>query len=216
MDREITYDKPREKLQKKGIAALTNAELLQVLIGSGNAQMSVVKIARKTLKVLSKYGSDISLDQLSTIPGFGIARSSVILASFELASRYPMVRRQLTINTEDKQRALFMELSQSRQVSLVYTTLDGGKGLIAKRMAVIDSASHPSLLLRDIFSHVVTDNAAGILVAIGSSDHTLEPSLFELSLARDINSMAQLFIVTVHAIVLVNSGGDKSLRSEIW
>lgn len=214
MDRVTTYDKPREKLQKKGIAALTNTELLQVLIGSGNAQISAIKIARKTLKILSKFGSAISLDQLSNISGFGIARSSVILASFELASRYPAARQQPTINTEDKQRALFVELSQSRQVSLVYTTLDGGKGLITKRMVVIDSASHP-LLLRDIFSHVVTDKAAGLLVAIGSSDHSLEPSLFELSLVRDINNMAQLFIVTVHAIVLVNSGGEKSLSCEI-
>ena len=215
MDRDSTYDKPREKLQKKGIAALTNTELLQVLIGSGNAQLSAVKIARKTLKILSKFGSAISLNQLSNIPGFGIARSSVILASFELASRYPTVRRQLTINTEDKRRALFIDLSQSRLVSLVYTTLDGGKGLIAKRTIVIDSVSHASLL-RDIFSHVVTDNAAGLLLAIGSSNHTLELSLRELSLVKDINSMAQLFVVTVTAMVLVNSEGEKSLKSEIW
>lgn len=214
MDRVTTYDKPREKLQKKSIAALTNTELLQILIGSGNAQISAIKIARKTLKILSKFGSAISLDQLLNIPGFGIARSSVILASFELASRYPTVRRQPTINSEDKQRALFKELSQSRLVSLVYTTLDGGKGLIAKRMVVIDSASHLSLL-RDIFSHVVTDKAAGLVVAIGSSDHSLDPSLFELSLVKDINNIAQLFIVTVHAIVLVNSGGEKSLSCEI-
>ena len=216
MDKEFMYDRPREKLQKKGVAALTNIELLQLLIGSGNAQLSAIKIARKALKVLSKYGSDCSLEQLVDTPGLGIARSAVILASFELASRYPMVRRQMTINTEDEQRALFTELSQTRQVSLVYTTLDGGKGLIAKRIAAIDVTSRPSLLLRDIFSHVVTDNAAGLLVAIGSRNHTLEPSLFELSLARDINNMAQLFIVTVHAIVLVNSGGYKSLRGEIW
>jgi len=210
------YDRPREKLQHKGVASLTNLELLQVLIGSGNGQLSAVKIARKTLRLLSKYGSELTLRQLVAVSGLGVARASLIMASFELSGRYPMLRKQQVIDTEDKQRALYAEVAEANSMTLVYVTLDGGKRLIAQRSVAIDAGLHPAAMLRDIFAHVVTDHAAGVFVAWGYREHTLEPSVFELSLARDITAMAQLFIVTLHGMLLVSAAGERSLRGEAW
>jgi DNA repair protein RadC len=216
MEYGVSYDRPREKLHKKGAAALTNAELLQVLIGSGNAQASVTRIARKALKQLTKYGNAISYELLLEVTGLGPARASQIVAAFELASRYPMSNKQLTIDTNEKARGLFVELSLSHTSRLVYLTLDGAKRLIAKRSVKISDSTHPSELLRSVFSNVVTDQAAGIMIAIGHAHHSLDPSMFELSLARDLNGMAQLFIVTIHDLVLMNKDTERSLRSESW
>jgi len=216
MEYGISYDRPREKLQKKGAAALTNAELLQILIGSGTAQASVTRIARKALKQLTKYGTAISHDLLLEVTGLGPARASQIVAAFELASRYPMSNKQLTIDTNEKAKGLLVELTISRSPRLVYLTLDGARRLIAKRSIKINESTHPSELLRGVFSHVVTDQAAGILIAIGHAHHSLDPSMFELSLARDLNGMAQLFIVSIHDLVLMNKNSERSLRSESW
>jgi DNA repair protein RadC len=216
MRAEIAYDRPREKLQKKGVAALSSAELLQILIGSGTVQASVGRIARKVLKQLAKYGNNVSLDLLLEITGLGPARASQIVAAFELASRYPMSNKQLTIDTHEKARGLYIELSLLNTPRLVYLTLDGAKRLIAKRSMKIGDSTHPSELLRGIFSNIVTDQAAGVMIAMGHSRHTLDPSMFELSLARDLNGMAQLFIVTIHDLVLMNKEGERSLRSESW
>lgn len=216
MEYGISDDRPREKLQKKGAAALTNVELLQILIGSGTAQASVTRIARKALKQLTKHGNAISHDLLLEVTGLGPARASQIVAAFELASRYPISNKQLTIDTNEKARGLLVELSLVHTPRLVYLTLDGAKRLIAKRSIRIHEASHPSELLREVFSHVVTDQAAGIIIAIGSASHSLDPSMFELSLARDLNGMAQLFIVTIHDLLLMNKNGERSLRSESW
>ena len=216
MEQGVSYDRPREKLQKKGAAALSNIELLQVLIGSGNAQASVTRIARKVLKQLSKHGNGISHDVLMEIVGLGPARVSVIMAAFELASRYPVSNKQLTIDTEEKARGLFVELTISSSPRLIYLTMDGAKRLIAKRSIRITDSTHPSGLLRGIFSNVVTDQAAGVMIAIGYSNHSLDPSMFELTLARDLNGMANLFIVTIHGLSLMSKVGDRSLRSESW
>jgi len=216
MENGLSYDRPREKLQKKGAASLTNAELLQILIGSGAAQANVTRIARKVLKQLTKYGNTISHDLLLEVTGLGPARASQIVAAFELASRYPISRKQLTIDANDKARGLLVELSLVHSPRLVYLTLDGAKRLIAKRSIRINDATHPSELLRAVFSNVVTDQAAGIIVAIGHADHSLDPSMFELSLARDLNGMAQLFIVTIHDLMLMNKKSVRSLRSESW
>jgi len=216
MEYSISHDKPREKLQKKGAAALSNVELLQILIGSGNAQASVTRIARKALKQLTKYGNTISHDLLLEVTGLGPARASQIVAAFELASRYPVSNKQLTIDTNEKARGLLVELTLIHSPRLVYLTLDGAKRLIAKRSIRMSDSAHPSELLRAVFSHVVTDQAAGIVIAIGYAEHTLDPSMFELSLARDLNGMAQLFIVTIHDLVLMNKESQRSLRSESW
>ena len=212
----MSYDRPREKLQKKGAAALTNAELLQILIGSGTAQASVTRIARKVLKQLSKHGNSISHDVLMEIMGLGPARASVIMAAFELASRYPVSNKQLTIDTEEKARGLFVELTISSSPKLIYLTMDRARRLIAKRSIRITDSTHPSGLLRGIFSNVVTDQAAGVMIAVGYSNHPLDPSMFELTLARDLNGMANLFIVTIHGLSLMSKAGEKSLRSESW
>lgn len=216
MEYGISYDRPREKLQKKGAAALTNVELLQILIGSGTAQASVTRIARKVLKQLTKYGNAISHEMLLEVTGLGPARASQIVAAFELASRYPISNKQLTIDSNEKARGLLVELTLAHSSRLVYLTLDGAKRLIAKRTIRINDSTHPSELLRGIFSNVVTDQAAGILIAIGHVNHTLDPSMFELSLARDLNGMAQLFIVTIHDLLLMNKTAERSLRSESW
>ena len=216
MENGVRYDRPREKLQNKGAASLTNAELLQVLIGSGTAQASVTRIARKTLKQLTKYGNAISHDVLMEVIGLGPARASQIVAAFELAGRYPVSNRQLTIDTNEKAKGLFVELTLSRSLRLVYLTLDGAKRLIAKRSIKIHDATHPSELLRDVFSHVVTDKAAGIMIAIGWANHSGDPSMFELSLARDLNGMAQLFIVSVHEVLLIGKSSERSLKGESW
>lgn len=216
MEYTSNHDRPREKLQKKGAAALTNAELLQILIGSGTAQASVTRIARKVLKQLSQYGNAISHHLLLEVTGLGPARASQIIAAFELASRYPMSSKQLIIDTNEKARGLFVELTLSQHPRLVYLTLDGAKRLIAKRSIRITDATHPSTLLRTVFSHVVTDQAAGIMIGIGSAKQLLNPSMFELSLARDVHGMAQLFIVTIHDLLLINKHGERSLRGESW
>lgn len=176
----------------------------------------MTRIARKTLKYLTKYGSTISHDLLLEVAGLGPARASQIVAVFELASRYPMSNKQLTIDTADKAKGLLIELTLTHSPRLVYLTLDGAQRLIAKRSVRISESVHPSELLRGIFSNVVTDQAAGVMIAIGSSRHTLDPSMFELSLARDLNGMAQLFIITIHDLILMNKTGDRSLRGESW
>ena len=83
-------DRPREKLFLKGRMALSEAELLSILIGSGNRKDSALGISRK---VLSETGhnlavlSRISLKNLMLIRGIGMAKATVIVAALELGRR---------------------------------------------------------------------------------------------------------------------------------
>lgn len=83
-------DRPREKLLKAGVHALSNAELIALLIGSGTKETNAVELARNilasvdnNLQELGKLGAD----ELSSFRGIGKARSVILMAALELGKR---------------------------------------------------------------------------------------------------------------------------------
>ena len=83
-------DRPREKMMLHGVAALSNAELLAILIGSGNTEESAVELMRK---VLADYHNNLnelgkaSIDDLCRYKGIGAAKAITVLAASELGKR---------------------------------------------------------------------------------------------------------------------------------
>ncbi|HRN97520.1 MAG TPA: hypothetical protein PLZ58_03690 [Candidatus Saccharibacteria bacterium] len=125
-----TRDRPREKLQARGPAALSDFELLQALIGSGNKQADVTKIARNTLTLFKQYGANVSYEQLQQVTGLGPARITEILSALELSKRYLIDSEQPIIDSPEKAVELFDEIAAG-QISLhdidtkqAFTTLD--------------------------------------------------------------------------------------------
>jgi DNA repair protein RadC len=83
-------DRPREKMMMHGVSSLSNAELLAILIGSGNTEDSAVELMRK---VLAEYHNNLnelgkaSVDELCRFKGIGPAKAITILAASELGKR---------------------------------------------------------------------------------------------------------------------------------
>ena len=96
-------DRPREKLLRQGPAALSDQELLAVLLGMGTVGMDVMTLAGKLARVIDEKGLDVGTDDLLEFDGIGPAKSAVILAAIEFArrrikpegTRIPLARRPL-------------------------------------------------------------------------------------------------------------------------
>ena len=83
-------DRPREKMMLHGVSALSNAELLAILIGSGNTEDSAVELMRKVLNDYRNNLSELgkaSIDELCRYKGIGPAKAITILAASELGKR---------------------------------------------------------------------------------------------------------------------------------
>ncbi|MCC8146399.1 MAG: DNA repair protein RadC [Bacteroidales bacterium] len=84
-------DQPREKLLLKGVSALSDAELLAILIGSGNTEESVVQLSQRILQSvdnnLNKLGKLSVKDLIKTFKGIGEAKAISIIAALELGKR---------------------------------------------------------------------------------------------------------------------------------
>jgi DNA repair protein RadC len=72
-------------MRNRGVSALSLTELLQLIIGSGSAQLSGAKLARVVEEKVTQ--NDISLDMLKVIPGIGEAKACQILAALEVGKR---------------------------------------------------------------------------------------------------------------------------------
>ena len=95
-------DRPREKLLLKGRSALSDAELIAILIGSGNRNESAVDLSKRILNTaennLEKF-SRMGISELKRFPGMGEAKALSILAALELGRR-----RNATITGEDSMK----------------------------------------------------------------------------------------------------------------
>lgn len=83
-------DRPREKLLTRGISSLTDAELIAILIGSGNTNESAVELSRKILKEFGNNLNELAklnVGELKKFKGIGEAKAINIIAAFELGRR---------------------------------------------------------------------------------------------------------------------------------
>ncbi|NCQ54565.1 DNA repair protein RadC, partial [Candidatus Saccharibacteria bacterium] len=152
-------------LQAKSAAALSDFELLQALIGSGNKQADVGKIAQNTLKLMQEFGADITYKQLQQVTGMGPARITEILAALELSRRFLIDSEQPIIDSPEKAVEQLADIRDKKQEHFVVMTLDGANRLIAKRIITIGTLTSSLVHPREVFADAITDRAASIIVA---------------------------------------------------
>jgi len=80
-------DRPREKLLRKGAAALNDRELLAVLLGKGTPGMDVMTLAGKLERLIDEKGLEVKAADLTQFEGVGDAKATLILAAIEFARR---------------------------------------------------------------------------------------------------------------------------------
>jgi DNA repair protein RadC len=207
-----THERPREKLYKKGASVLSNVELLQVIIGSGNVGMPVAKIARKVDKVLKASGLNVRAGDLTTIQGLGIVKASQIIAGFELANRLLYQQSDEPYKDIDVLADLYADIRNSKKQMLLYAFFDGNGRLIDDNSQIINLKASTARIARKVFGEALAQSTASVLVAVGGETQSLNPALFELSLARDIYATAAMLSISVKSFVLVSSAGEYVIK----
>lgn len=197
--------RPREKLHKKGAASLSDFELLQALIGSGNAQADVTKIARDTQTMLKKHGANIAYEHLQQITGLGAAKITEILSAFELSKRYLLDSERPVIDSPEKAVELLADIRDKKQEHFVCLTLDGANRLIAQRTVTIGTLTASLVHPREVFADAITDRAASIIVAHNHPSGSLNASTNDLDITLRLEKSASLLgINLLYNLILTN------------
>ena len=194
--------RPREKLQARGAESLSDYELLMAIIGSGNAQADVTKIARDLLKILQQDHT-LSLEKVRVITGVGEAKATELVASFELAKRYVTESEQPIIDSPEKAVEQLADIRGKKQEYFVCLTLDGANRLIAKRVITIGTLTASLVHPREVFADAITDRAASIIVAHNHPSGNLTPSPVDIEVTKTLTDAAKLLGIELidHIIV---------------
>ena len=135
--KEMTkLDRPREKISRLGATSLSDVELLALIIGSGNKNQQVHKIAYNLLNLFDKNELEVSISKLSTIKGIGKMRSSQIEAAFEFCRRrfHPST---MSIRKPEDALPLFLPYVTRKQEHFLCTSLNGAYEVIKTRVVSI-------------------------------------------------------------------------------
>lgn len=199
--------RPREKLQARGAESLSDYELLMAMIGSGNAQADVTKIARDVQKLLKKKGSSLMYGDLLSIKSLGPAKATQIMAGFELWQRQFKVSERPIIDSPEKAVEQFVDIRDKKQEYFVCLTLDGANRLIAKRVISIGTLTSSLVHPREVFAEAITDRAASIIVAHNHPSGSLRPSQSDNDVTMRLNEVGTMLDIELqdHLIITKDS-----------
>lgn len=210
-------DRPRERLAQRGPSALSNTELLAILLGSGTRGANVLQVAERLLK---KYGGDklpdLSLEELSTNQGVGRAKASQLVACFELGRR--LFRR------EEKEEAgirgpedvyhLTKEIQAVKKEHFVVLYLDARNRVLGKETISIGSLTANIVHPREVFQPAVAHSAAGVVLVHNHPSGDPSPSQDDLALTRRLVEASRIMGIEVLDHVIVGAKTFLSMRDE--
>jgi DNA repair protein RadC len=200
-------EKPRERLEKYGAQALSNSELLAIILGKGTRDKNVVDLSKE---ILSKYNlnelSQINVASLSKIKGIGFAKACQIVACFELG------RRNACFNSDEKPaiscakdvfNILNPRLRGVKQENFIGLFLDTKKKLIKEEVIFMGSLDSTVIHPREILKIAVLESAAAIITAHNHPSGDPTPSNEDLFVTRQIaNACREMAIPLLDHIVI--------------
>ncbi len=204
-------DRPREKLQRKGTSALSDFELLEVLIGNGTAGADVGYIARQVQKLLAKGVEGVNYESLTAIKGVSIATAGKILAALELAHRH-LVRTTEPLRTQQDILTRLSDIRNKQQEYFICLSLDGGQRLIAQRTITIGTLDSVLAHPREVFADPIADRAASVIVAHNHPSGDASPSQKDITLTQQLVAAGQLLGIPLRDHVIVSKSESFSYR----
>ncbi len=213
-------DQPREKLINKGSAALSDAELLAILLNNGHGKKSALELAQEILRASSNNLSEmgkLNIQQLKEIPGIGIAKACTIVASMELARRrqagYMHVKKTIRSGAE---AALYFKpiLADSNHESFHVLYLNNASRVIQHRCLSIGGVTGTIVDVRLIYQGALHLGATQILLCHNHPSGNLRPSKADIAITKQIQQAGHLLNMTMLDHIIVSEAGYCSMVEE--
>lgn len=207
------FSRPREKLKEKGVQALSDTELIAIILGSGIKGQDVRAIASKIARLIVDNKGKLSLELLLTVEGIGIAKASQILAGFELARRY-IVKETIKIKDAKDVLPLLNDIADKKQEYFVCISLNGTNEVIEKRIVTVGLLDKTQVHPREVFADVITDRAAAVIFAHNHPSGELKPSSSDLKIHEQLTEAGKIIGINVLDQIIISKKGYYSFQEE--
>ena len=184
-------ERPREKLLGGQADALSDLELLAVILGRGSGRISVFDLAKRVLGVLDRSGLTPNAGELSRIPGVGPAKAALLIAATEFMRR--RVRPEgLAIKQPVDVLPLIRHFADRKQEHLLCVSLNGAGEVIATRVVTVGLVDQSQVHPREVYADPITDRASRIIVAHNHPSGSIRPSDADIAVTKRLQSAGQI------------------------
>ena len=202
-------ERPREKLLSRGVSALSDAELVAILLRTGTRGTNVIALAEK---LLQRFGSFAGLArtpvlELAKVKGIGLAKGIQLAASFAVGARLAAerIRNEPIDNPQAVYDLLGPEMRQLDRESLRAVLLDAKQRLITVQEISLgtlnESLAHP----REIFKAAITHSAFSFILVHNHPSGDPSPSEADGRLTRRVAEASRILQITLHDHVIIGT-----------
>jgi DNA repair protein RadC len=227
-----TSERPRERLLAYGAGSLASAELLAILLGTGQGagKLSAIGLAQLILRHLSENQNladpiaslqNVTHQQLMQIHGVGEAKASTILAAVEIGKRVFLARppdRAVVHSPQVAVSALSQDLMYQQQERFALLLLDSQHRILSKKILTIGTATETIAHPRDIFGEVLRGGAVKCMVAHNHPSGNVQPSQADLTLTEQLLAGSKILDIPLLDHLILGNGNFCSLRetTNLW
>lgn len=212
-------ERPREKLMKRGVGALSDAELLAILIGSGTGKATAVDVAKQLLienRSLRELASK-SVMELRRFEGIGPARAVTIVSAFELARRlHSREDEKLGVvqSPEDVAARYIAKLRDLKKEVFLVLLLNSANKII-KDVELTSGTLNASLVHpREVFKAAIDERAASVILVHNHPSGNRAPSSEDITLTKQIVEAGKVVGIPVHDHIIIAGGAYTSFAEE--
>lgn len=201
-------DMPREKLNKKGAAALTDVELLQAVIGSGGKGNDFKQIAKNLSNTVDTVGVDkLTIEDVKAIKGIGDAKATVVFAALEYWRRKFVKQTRPLIDSTEKAAEQLAFIKNKKQEHFVMLTLDGARRLIKTHTISVGTLTASLVHPREVFAPAIEDRANSIIIAHNHPSGSLNIGNKDREVTKRIKDAGELLGIKLDEHIIV--AGDE-------
>lgn len=213
-------DRPREKMLAKGAGALSDSELIAILINNGNKEKSAVELAKDILRLgkdnLNELGK-LSLKELQKIKGIGNAKAIIISAAMELGRRRHtsnLLEKTSIHNSQEIAEYLKVLLKDYNYEVFAVIFLNRANKIkhfeIVSRGGITGTVADPRLILKK----AIEEEATSIILSHNHPSGNLKPSRADEEITHKIKQAAAYLDIKVLDHIIVSDDGYYSFADE--
>jgi len=213
-------DRPREKLLSKGSRHLTDAELIAILIGSGNLEETAVELSKRILASIDNNINNLSkkgIDFLQTFNGIGEAKAVTIVAALEIGRR----RKDANVFnkkkiTSSKDAADFFQpiLEDLNHEEFWVMFLDRGNKILDTFMVSQGGVSGTVIDVRLILKTAIEKLASSLILCHNHPSGTMHASDADLKITKKISDASKIMDMAVLDHILIGQNQYLSFADE--
>ncbi len=190
---------PRERLQAQGAGALSNAELVALILKSGTKQDNILDLCQK---LLAKYSleqlAQASLQQLQQEHGIGVAKASQLIAVFELGKRLtPKVKTTSIRTAKDIAETYLVRFAAEKQENFVAVYLDTKHKIIADQVITKGTLNMSLIHPREVFYGAIKHCAHSLIVLHNHPSGDPTPSEEDLRVTQVLQETGEIMQIPV-------------------